>query len=220
MDCTSFDTRLLQSPFASSLPKDALALLSGSIDADNQLYLNTLSRLAIFPEFTQLIFTCYEPLFPDLAARWKTFAHPEQMAAAFARVLPVAPYLAGLAEEFIMHQSMAPSDYFLAQISQLSDEQIAVVDVDLVDILLSFWRLLCFKREAFLRMVKVENVAPLLKHSVKVVRYMAVRVMGLILKVADAAREDMFKKYGVGNDSEEGVMGFWEGKEVDYGFLV
>lgn len=217
MDCTGFDTRLLQSPLASSLPNNVLV---GVYSADSQLYLNTLSRLAILPEFTELVFIWYEPLFPDLAARWKAFAHPEQMAAAFARILPVAPYLAGLAEEFIMHQSVAPGDYFFTHISKLSDEEIATVEVDSIDNLLSFWRLLSFRREAFLGMVKVENVAPLLKHPEKVVRYMAVRVMGLILKVADAAREEMFQKYGVGNDSEEKVMGLWEGKEIDYGFLV
>lgn len=220
MDCTSFDARLLSSSLASSLPTDVLALLSGSMPTDSQLYLNTLSHLAIDPKFTALIFVCYEPLFADLAARWRAFARPEQIAAAFARVLPVAPYLAALAEEFIMHQSMVPEDCFLAQMALLDEAQIAAVEaVGCVDVLVAYWRLMSFRAEAFRGMAKVENVAPLLRHPEGVVRYMAVRVMSLVLKAADAAREDMLSKYGVGNGSEK-VVGYYEGKEVDYGFLV
>lgn len=220
MDCTGFDARLLSSPLASSLPNDVLALLSGPMLADNhQLYLNTLSRLAIDPKFTELIFVCYEPLFADLAARWQGFARLEQIAAAFARVLPVAPYLAGLAEEFVMHPSVAAGDSFLAQMALLDEAQIAAVGVGCVDVLVAYWRLISFRAEAFRGMVEVENVAPLLRHPEGVVRYMAVRVMSVVLKVADAAREEMLRKYGVGNDSER-VVGYYEGKEVDYGFFV
>lgn len=184
--------------------------------ADNQLYLNTLAHLAIEPAFTELIFVCYEPLFVDLAARWGDFARTEQVAAAFARVLPVAPYLAGLAEELIMHQAVAVEDYFLRL---LDGAQITTSEVGCVDVLLAYWRLVSFRPEAFRGMLKVENVAPLLRHPEGVVRYMAVRVMSVVLKVADAAREEMLRKYNVGNGSEK-VVGHYEGREVDYGFLV
>lgn len=216
MDCTVFDARLLSSPLASSLPKDVLELLSGSLPVDNQRYLDTLARLAIDPAFTELIFISYEPLFVDLAVRWRGFARPEQIAAAFARVLPVAPYLAGLAEEFIMHQPMAAGDYFLAL---LGGAPVAMA-AGCVDLLLAYWRLANFRPAAFRGMVKVENVAALLRHPHAAVRYMAVRAMGVILDVADAAREDMLREYGVRNDSATAVMGSYEGREVDYGFLV
>lgn len=214
MDCTGFDARLLSSPLASSLPKDVLELLSESLPVDNQHYLNTLARLAIDPAFTELIFVCYEPLFADLAARWRGLARPEQIAAAFARVLPVAPYLAGLAEEFIMHQPVAAGDYFLAL---LNETQVAA---GCVDVLLAYWRLASFRPDAFRGIVKVENVAALLRHPHAAVRYMAVRAMCVVLNVADAAREDMLREYGVRNDSATAVIGSYEGREVDYGFLV
>lgn len=217
MDCTSFDQRLLLSPLASSLPSDAIALLSGTIAADSQFYLNTLSRLAITPEFTELIASCYRPLFPDIAARWRDFASLESMAIAFAKVLPVMPYLVGLAGGFLVQ----PESHFLFSISRLNDEEVATVPAaETLNLLLALWRLLTFKRESFMKLAKMEDVAPLLKHPNRAVRYMAVRVLCLYLKAADAAKEKMFTQYGVGNDSEEKVMGVWEGKEMDYGFLV
>ena len=102
MDCSKFDQRFLSSPLISSLPPDAISIISSSARVDNGLYLNTLSRIAVNPNFTSLILTCYEPIFTDLVARWRGFATVEQLAAGFARVLPVVPFLVDFAEEFLL----------------------------------------------------------------------------------------------------------------------
>ncbi|KAI5852686.1 P-loop containing nucleoside triphosphate hydrolase protein, partial [Morchella snyderi] len=199
MDYTVSDTHFL-STASGLLPPDTIALLS-SRTTNTQLYLSTLSRLALRPDLTTRVFSSYEPLFPDLCARWRdTTTTASEIACAFARVLPLAPYLADVAEEFLTPGS--------------------IVLEDGLEVLLALWRLLVFRRESFSGLVKIESVAPLLTHKECAVRYLAVRVMCIFLKASDSTREEMFAQYGVGNEGEEKVIGAWEGKEIDYGFLV
>ncbi|RPB13613.1 midasin, partial [Morchella conica CCBAS932] len=199
MDYTVSDAHFL-STASGLLPPDTIALLS-SRTTSTQLYLSTLSRLALRPDLTAHVFSSYEPLFPDLCARWRdTTTTAAEIACAFARVLPLAPYLADVAEEFLAPGSIALGDG--------------------LEVLLALWRLLVFRRESFVGLVKMESVAPLLKHKEPAVRYLAVRVMCIFLKASDSTREKMFAQYGVGNEAEEKVIGVWEGKEMDYGFLV
>ncbi|KAG0638072.1 hypothetical protein HOY80DRAFT_1080648, partial [Tuber brumale] len=227
MDCSKFDRRFLSSPLISSLPPDAISIISVSTQSDNSLYLNTLSKIAVNSNFTSLILTCYEPIFADLAARWRGFATVEQLAAGFARVLPVMPFLADIAEEFLLRSSpggIAPE--FLTTMKRLSDElrleELSTVGhgEKLLDMLLSLHRLLCFRREAFLGLVNVDVLFGLVGHKYLPIRYLSVRILSIYLKAADRAQELMFFNFGVGGTAQEKVLGLWEGKEVDYGFLT
>ncbi|KAG0131716.1 ATPase, partial [Tuber indicum] len=227
MDCSKFDRRFLSSPLISSLPPDTISIISTSTQADNSLYLDTLSKIAVNSNFTSLIFTCYEPIFADLAARWRGFATVEQLAAGFARVLPVMPFLADIAEEFLLRSSpggTAPE--FLTMMKRLSDElhpeELLTVGHGgkLLDMLLSLHRLLCFRREPFLGLVNVDVLFGLMRHECLPIRYLSVRILSIYLKAADRAQELMFFNFGVGGIAQERVLGLWEGKEIDYGFLM
>jgi midasin len=224
MDCTTFDQRLLSSPFVSSLPLDALAIISGSVQVDNGRYLDTLARVAIQPSCTSLILTYYEPIFPDLVARWGNFASVEKVLAGFGRVLPVIPHLSEMAEEFVLHSPALASPKFLSIISCPSlgpsvREISAASDDETLDMLLSIHRLLCFRRNSFLGLVNPENISMFLEHRSRAIRYLSVRILCIFLKASDAAQEEMFTKHSVGG-ADERVMGLWEGKEVDYGVLM
>jgi len=227
MDCSKSDQRFLSSPLISSLPPDAISIISGSTRVDNGLYLDTLSRIAVNPSFTSLILICYEPIFADLVARWREFATVEQLAAGFARVLPAVPFLADLAEEFLLHSGpgeTAPG--FPTRMERLSDE-LRLEELSAVghgekslDMLLSLHRLLCFRREGFLGLVNADVLFGLMRHKYLPVRYLSVRILSIYLKAADRAQEAMFSRFGVGGTAKEKVLGLWEGREIDYGFLM
>ncbi|RPA93652.1 hypothetical protein L873DRAFT_1518806 [Choiromyces venosus 120613-1] len=227
MDCSKFDRRFLSSPLISSLPPDTISIISGSAQVDNGLYLDTLSRIAIDPNFTSLILTCYEPIFTDLAARWRGFAMVEQLAAGFGRVLPVMSFLVDMAEEFLLHCGPGETaSEFLTSMERLSNEldseELSTVGhgEKSLDMLLSLHRLLCFRREAFLGLVNADVLFGFTNHKYLPVRYLSLRILSIYLKAADRAQEGMFLDFGVGSTAEEKVLGLWEGREVDYGFLM
>jgi midasin len=227
MECAGFDERFLSaislsSSLSAQLPVGARAILSRSCDATNHVYLETLSRLSIHPIFSSTILACYETLFPELVARWPTFATTAQIAVGFGRILPVVPYLVDMAEYLL--QAQLEERKFLAVVLGISDgvtrEEVCSLPMELVlESLLSLHRLLCFKRDTFLPLVDTTNLYHLLHHSHRAVRYIAIRVLCINLKAADAAQEKMFEKYGVGRCSEK-VLGPWEGRDVDYSFLM
>ncbi|KAI5781155.1 putative midasin [Geopyxis carbonaria] len=220
MDCREFDERFAATVSASpelsaQLPSEARSILSHS-NASSNTYLDTLSRLSIHPVFSSHILVCYEPLFPELVARWRNIATPVQMAAAFGRVLPVVPYLAEMAEYFLMPKN---GEKGLLSTLNPSDLTEAAHESALLEVLLALHRLLCFKREAFLPLIDAAELYQLLQHPHRPIRYVAIRILCIYLEVADAMQEDMFGKYGVGAQSEN-VMGVWENQEIDYGFLM
>lgn len=224
MDCATFDHRLLSSPLASALPPDALAIISGSVQVDNALYLDTLSRVAIQPKHISLILTCYEPIFPDLVARWRSFASVENVVAGFGRVLPVIPYLSEMAEELVLHSPAKASPGLLSMgcrpSSRLSAHEVSVApDDETLSALLSLHRLLCFKRDSFLGLVDPEKISMLLKHQNRAIRYLSIRILCIYLKASDAAQEEIFARHSVGVTDGK-IMGPWEEGEVDYGVLM
>lgn len=225
MECAGCDVRFLDSVqqdlrLAADLPVEARAIIESH--AANNLYLETLSRLSIHPIFSSAVLACYESLFPELVARWPAFATPAQIAAGFGRVLPVVPYLSEMAEFLLL--SRLDEAMFLPTALNLSlqharDEACAVPADVVLENLLALNRLLCFKRDTFLPLADTTTLYHLLEHPHRAVRYLAVRVLCIYLKAADAAQDEMLEKYGVSRRSEA-VMGPWEGRHVDYGFLM
>ena len=218
MECAAFDRRFLSAACSlpAQLPVDAQAVLSQPCLAPNAVYLDTLSRLALHPGFSSAVLTHYEPLLPELVARWPSFATAAQMAAGTARILPVVPYLVELAEHLLL--SGLAEQPFLAAALGLADLR-SLPPEPVLETLLSLNRLLCFRRDAFLPLVNPTNLYPLLGHPHRAVRYLAIRVLSIYLKAADSAQEEILQSHGVGRRSEK-VLGPWEGREVDYGFLM
>lgn len=228
MECAAFDERFiaavsLDSVLSAQLPPEAHAILSRpDARSTNNVYLETLSRLSIHPIFSSTILSCYEPLFPELVARWPTFASAAQIAAGFGRILPVVPYLVEVAE-FLLMSSREKAGFLAIALGLGSDAtltQVCALPTELaLENLLSLYRLLCFRRDTFLPLVDTTILYHFLQHPHQAVRYVAIRVLAIYLKVADAAQEEMLEKYGVGRRGEK-VSGPWEGREVDYGFLM
>jgi len=226
MECAAFDQRFLDAIYLSfeltaALPADAQAIVSQTCSATSNVYLETLSRLSLHPVFCSTVLACYEPLFPELVARWPTFAHTARIAAGLGGILPVVPYMVELAECLLLP---GERDKFLPAALGLSDasnreEVCAVSHVAALETLLALNRLLCFKRDVFLPLVDTRILYHLLAHSHRAVRYIAIRILCIYLKAADAAQEEMLEKYGVGRRSEA-VIGPWEGRDIDYGFLL
>ncbi|KAA8897801.1 hypothetical protein FN846DRAFT_910245 [Sphaerosporella brunnea] len=226
MECAAFDERFLAALNVAAnlnarLPAEARAIIESPCDSN--VYLETLSRLAIHPVFSSTMLACYAPLFPELVARWPTFASPAQMAVGFGGVLPVVPYLVEVTEHLLLaHPDRKKSIWaeFRLTAAPTPEEVCSVVRVgSAMEILLSLHRLLCFKRDAFIPLIDTVTLYHLLHHSHRAVRYMVVRILCIYLKAADAAQDEMLDKYGVGRHSET-VLGPWQGREVDYGFLI
>jgi len=226
MECAAFDQRFLDavslsSELTAALPAEAQVIVSQTCNATSNIYLDTLSRLSIHPVFCSTILACYEPLFPELVARWRTFASTAQIAAGLGRVLPVVPYLVEVAECLLLStdgQRFLPAALGLGSVSS-GEEACALPHTAALEALLALNRLLCFKRDTFLPLVDTTTLYHLLKHTHSAVRYVAIRILCIYLKAADDAQEEVLEKYGVGRRSGA-VLGPWEGRDVDYGFLM
>jgi midasin len=227
MDCAAFDEQFASALSASSyltaeFPVEARGIISRSCDAPNNVYLETLAKLSVHPVFSSAILTCYESIFPELVARWPTFASRAQIAAGFGRVLPAVPYLCEVAEYFLLSQPAGNS--FLTSALNLSRESTRAQFCSLpassaLETLLALHRLLCFRRETFLPLVDARILYHLLHHSHRPVPYLAVRILCIYLGASDVAQERMLETYGVGRCSKR-IEGQWEGREVDYWFLM
>ncbi|PWW78362.1 midasin [Tuber magnatum] len=137
------------------------------------------------------------------------------------------PFLADIAEEFLLCPGPdETSPEFLTTMERLSDElrseELSAVGHGerSLDTLLSLYRLLCFRRKAFLGLVDANVLYGLVRHKCLPIRYLSVRILSIYLGAADRAQELMFSGFGVGGTTEEKVLGLWEGREVDYGFLT
>jgi midasin len=226
MECAAFDERFrsavsVSTRLSAQLPVEARAIVERPCNAANNVYLETLARLSIHPVFSSTILACYEPLFPELVVRWPTFASAAQIAAGFGGILPVVPYLVEVAEHLLSQPDRKTSLWAAFGLSSAptTEEVCMVPAAPALEILLSLHRLLSFRRDAFLPLVDTATLYHLLHHTHRAVRYVVVRMLCIYLGAADAAQEEMLNKYGVGKHSEK-ILGPWEGRMVDYGFLM
>ena len=126
----------------------------------------------------------------------------------------MVPYLADMAEFFLLQTPGAEKPYFL----NITNAESASNGPATPEALLGLHRLLCFKRDSFLPLVDSANLYTLLQNESRPTRYLAIRILCMFLSVADAMQETLFEKHGVGRNSDA-ILGTWEGQEIDYGFL-
>src|SRR5690606_7837815 len=94
MDIPIYDSLFLSSATdLSAIPSELLNILTQKIHVSNGEFLDALSKAALRPDLTESIFTHYTSIFPDLAARWMSCQGIGAIGCAYARVLPVAPFL-------------------------------------------------------------------------------------------------------------------------------
>ncbi|KAI9852998.1 MAG: hypothetical protein M1838_002777 [Thelocarpon superellum] len=185
-----------------------------------------LAAIALDPAWTQIIFLSDPNLFVDYCGHWLSAVRSHELPSlpvlsAIARVLPVAPHLAGYLDAIIHDPSVdSPTDpsndawVFLSPRVELDPNTLP--DEQLLDLLLTAVRLLTFDNAAYARAISPVKLPWLLSHPSRSVRYLAVRLLRLYLHAADFFMEAMLQKHlGVG-----AVEGPWDGKTVDYAFLT
>ena len=217
MDCTSGDSRLVSSPLFAQISSEAQGIISGNICTDTQTYLSTLSALAIEPSLTSLILTCYEPLFPELVSRWPSFAPIDSIAGAFSRILPLEPHLVVFAQEALRPDSKPSLLEPIYLLNDFTPDGLESLPAEKTrEILLALYRLLMFRKEAFVGLVEPLHLFPLLVHPNRTMRYLVIKIISIYMNAGDFQEQEMVSKY-LGEDA---VLGIYEGKTVDYGFLV
>ncbi|KAF2144305.1 uncharacterized protein K452DRAFT_316995 [Aplosporella prunicola CBS 121167] len=190
------------------LPEELRALLRQSSNVD---FLADLAQLSLNPRFTDYLFTLFEPLFAEVRAIWSASYPLIEVLPAYARILSFAPHLSDHAEALLSQggEVLSAALKYDPATSEPSTEH------RLVQLLLGLFRLLVCDNETFGKTLQPLLLQPLLAHSSRPVRYLAIRTLCLYLHAADAALEDMVSKYL----GEEAILGDWEGKAIDYRFL-
>ncbi|KAI5796399.1 hypothetical protein DFH27DRAFT_115210 [Peziza echinospora] len=217
MDCSASDALLQASPLFSLIPAEIQATITGASRADSQTYLTTLAKLALEPSLTSEILRCYEPIFAELVARWPPLAPIEAIASAFGRILPLQAYLITYAQQFLItaKPTLMRGVSHISTIS--SPEELESLPTDTIrEVLLSLYRLLMFRREVFMELVDSVCLFGLLRHSDRAIRYLCTKILCIFLNSGEHQEAESIKN----NLGHEAVMASYEGKVIDYGFLV
>lgn len=204
----AYEWALDESRVFEKLPNELVELIRA---ASGTQYLDALAAGALKPGCTEGVFNLYEPIFVDLAARWlQSYSSPNQgdVLSAFARVLPLAPYLRSFASQFALFHAGS-----LSAFSVPTDKTEQQMDVPIIRaLLLAMFRLLSFDLEVFSKAISPSQIQLLFSHPDRSIRYVAVRCFALYMHAADAATGNMVRRI-VG---DEPIEGEWEGIMIDY----
>ncbi|KAK6358357.1 AAA ATPase midasin [Orbilia blumenaviensis] len=187
---------------------------------NNQIYLDTLSRIALDSRLTSLIFTSFEPVFPDIISRWTGFTTFQEFAGGLAKLLPVAPYLVPYAEHYLLGDGVKafPSPYQnqTTSLPQIFTKDLHGLSVESIQTtLLSLLRLLKFNFSLFSPLARLEHIWSLLEHPSVVIRYLSLQIAALYLNIADTAFEKLLEKHC----GEEPIIGEIDGVSIDFRFF-
>jgi midasin len=204
-----------------SLPSELLQIVQ---DYTSTSFLDAIATAALIPELTDRIFGHFTNIFPDICARWVLSlrdAHQQMLVvSAFARILPFAPHLSVFLEPWTRDARISlpggfRSDYIHELFSQEAEDSTS--DKNLVSILLAVWRLISFKKDMFGTLVSTTEVQRLLDHRNLSIRYLACRLFCQMLHASDFKLESLIsERFNV----SEPILGDFDGREVDYGFLT
>lgn len=205
----------------SNLPEEILEIVHLQ---QSPHFLETLAISALKPKQTLKLFTYFNSLIADSAARWVTNSHrgiqKNEIIEAFSRILYLAPHLTTFLEKYLLETTPSIENGLSRSILCLGDNA-SVLDNELSDlglqrILLATWRLLTFDKQAYSGTISGSTIQSLLGHTDLAVRYLAVRIFCQLQYASDDRLEAMIAKH-VGNTMA--VMGDFDGEMVDYGFL-
>ncbi|OAG39541.1 hypothetical protein AYO21_06185 [Fonsecaea monophora] len=200
--------------FLKELPTEVRSLNTRSTTASQ--YLETLASATRDPRCTDVLFSLYKPLFPELLARWSTPPRSTDLTdtittiSCLARVLPLATYLRPHVK------SLLRSDHLRRHLMGLRSATSELRDDDVQHtLLLAVFRLLSVDRRILADIVTPVFFSSFLRHRSLPVRYLAVQCLCITMHFADAFSETMVRTY-VG---EEAILGEWEGRTIDYRLL-
>ncbi|OAA55059.1 denitrification regulatory protein nirq [Niveomyces insectorum RCEF 264] len=202
-------------------------------------FLDAVAQAALLPRLTGPLFAHFQPLFADICARWllhaRRGAQDDAVVAAFARVLPLAPYLTVLFDKYLL--ATAPvGTMALSRLQTLSDRNIDTpssaassaasspsfsspqsTETAIVRILLALWRLVSLDVTAYMHLVPTYLQTFFFRHPSHTIRYLAIRIFCLVHAAADYKLETLLRQF-VGQD--ESLLSDFDGVEVDYTFLT
>lgn len=202
--------------FLESVSEDVLDVLRSGKNAQ---YLDVLSRLALNPTYTSIIFITHEAIFVEICSRWQDWLRSSSMTdplaavAAFARIIPFAPHLSAFVEELLHRQQFGILSAFA---SQNTMALMALPDQSLNQLLLALCRLLVFDNNCFASLISPAQLQPLLSHAQQSIRYLAIKILCLYLHASDSAMVNMVNRYC----SKDKIPGAWEDKHIDYAFFT
>ncbi|KND94913.1 Midasin [Tolypocladium ophioglossoides CBS 100239] len=202
------------------LPPDLPEIIRNSSSTS---LLDAVSQAALSPPLTERIFVHFENVFPDLCARWilndGTGARQIRIAAAFARVLPFAPYLSNFLRCSAQTSTSVNQPPSLQLLLPSIDEALSSgLNADsLLEGLVTTWRLLSFDSRTFRPLAAPSYMQSLFTHESRAVRYVAIRIFSRLLHASDLKLETLINEH-VGK--EDAIIADLDGTSVDYGFLT
>ncbi|RDW65425.1 midasin [Coleophoma crateriformis] len=205
-------------PALETLPEEVLEIIRLRQDPE---FLSTLAIAALKPTLTLQLFTICAPVFADTCARWISNGETQENSVieAFARILPLAPHLSTYLDKYLLRTTLAAADSrSRATINDLWNgrgDLTGKSTLDLQRVLLATFRLLNLDKKSFARTVSGSKVQELLQHEDAGVRYLAIRVFCQLRSASDFKLEAMIEE----RVGKAAVIGDYDGKSADYGFL-
>ncbi|PHH82763.1 hypothetical protein CDD82_4928 [Ophiocordyceps australis] len=208
---------LLDATASRHLPPDLLQVARNYASPN---LLDAIAQAALIPVLTDRVFAHFEDVFADICARWILNSGVElrTSAAAFARILPFAPNLSQFltCSPVHAHQSTSVvSSPLRLQLLTLDQSSTPLTEQELLESLITAWRLLNFDIRIFTPIVSLSYMQQLFSHPSPAVRCTAIRIYCLLLRAADAKLESLLQEYcGAGE-----IIGLLDGSPIDYVFL-
>ncbi|KAG8531461.1 uncharacterized protein KY384_003090 [Bacidia gigantensis] len=194
------------------IPDELVSLLQ---HGSNSEYLDSLAQLALDPRCTELIYATHQAVFVEISSRWMQLPQAKRLAAlsAYARILPLAPHLAG---HISLVFESGSQGYLEAWVSSDPTSLTRIPSDDLETILLLIYRLLACGNERFASYINPTKLVGLSNHTSRSVIYLSARLLCLYMHASDAVLENLIKK----NVGEGEVTGLWDGKVIDFRFFT
>ncbi len=193
------------------LPPELLDIIQ---DRHSSFSLDALSRAALIPVVGDRIFAHAEPIIGDICARWALHASNSdaKVIAAFARILPFAPYLSVFLDKVlgVAHAAKDPTRKFLDLDAYAKD--------DLLTILLALWRLNSFDKRIYSAYLRPSQIQSLFRDQTRTsaVRYLAIRIFCQLHDAADVKLEALIEEHIHGDGM---IIADFDGRQIDYTFL-
>ncbi|CAI4218341.1 unnamed protein product [Parascedosporium putredinis] len=183
--------------------------------------LDAVADAALSPRLTDRLFVHFEAIFADICARW-ILQHTKSnrkgsILAAFARILPFAPYLSIFLEQFLAHSRPEQPGLPILTPTNLQSWSANPDDyISLQNILLAVWRLNSFDQRTYGSLLSPSDAQELFHHGNRAVRYLAIRIFCQLLQASDFKLESLVHEH---LGTADPITGDLDGREIDLGFL-
>ena len=211
MDISNRSAHFLDEPsLLHHLPDEVLEILR---NGSNIEYLETLSRLALDPVYTDIVFASHEPLSIEICSRGLSKSGSDDFCGfvALARVLPQIPYLSVYVKRLLGRKRGFLSHLASKNVTALNDLPPEILQ----SLLLALYRLLRFDNGAFASSVSPAQLQVLLCHVNLSIRYISIRILCLFLHASDMSLRSMTQAH-IGQGE---IVGTWDDQAIDYTFL-